>query len=585
MTHLGKIASGAALLALAACTARIDFDAPTAGAGSRGTGGSGGTAVLPPGAGGMGGNPAEPVDPTAPCDPKQHAFAPARLWQLTDRQYVNIVRDVFGITLSEEDGRIVSAGTADRYTNYSEESAIDTQVAPNYQTAAARVADLSEARMALLAGSANPNTAQIQAFIGTKIARAWRRPVTPAEMAALTKLYTDALPDGAARAFHLVIEAALQAGSFLYRTEVGAGAAGAAGPIQLTPYELASALSFLFLETGPDDALWARAQAGNLAEPAVLAGEVDRLMMLPAARATMAQKAAYWLGLGGVTNRSRNNMLYPEWTAAVKSGVAQSVQLFLNEVISTGKLADLFTSNRIYVNRTLAQLYGLPIPAGQGMVAVAAPGTERSAGILSQPGLLVAANKLIDRADVVHRGLLVNDAFICGGNIPPAPPEAGDEAKKMNGTERERAAARGMKGNCSPCHQKFDPLGLTFERYDALGRYNETRQAVFDSDTGVTTWKMGPVDASAILQDDGRGDGLAGPVDGLNDLARRLAGATERVGYCASRRLAEYGLGFNPDAINSCELKAVKQQFVKTGSFVEFFRALALSPGFRTRNP
>ena len=29
----------------------------------------------------------------------------------------------------------------------------------------------------------------------------------------------------------------------------------------------------------------------------------------------------------------------------------------------------------------------------------------------------------------------------------------------------------------------------------------------------------------------------------------------------------------------------MKQIFIKTGSFIEFFRALALSPGFRTRNP
>lgn len=582
-----KVALGAmAALAIAACTGRIDGDDR-----ARGGGGAPGGSGNPPaggggGAGGAGGNTDPgPVDPSAPCDPGQHAFAPARLWQLTDRQYVNVVRDVFDITLSDEDGRIVSAGAADRYTNYSEESAIDTQVAPNYQTAAAKVADLAEPRMALLVGAPAPTAAQMQTFITTRIARAWRRPVTPAETAALTKLYSDALPDGAGRAFHLVMEAALQAGSFLYRTELGGGGGG--GPVQLTPFELASALSFLFLETGPDDALWARAQAGNLADPAVLAGEVDRLMKLPAARAIMAQKASFWLGLGGVTNRSRSMRLYPEWTESVKTSIAQSVQLFLNEVIATGKLSDLFTSNRVYVNRQLAQLYGIPGPMsmGNGMVAVAVPGMERAAGILSQPGLLVAANKLIDRADVVHRGLLVNDAFICGGNIPPAPPEAGDEAKKMTGTERERANSRAMKGSCAPCHQKFDPLGLTFERYDALGRYSETRQAVFDSNTSQTDWRMGPVDASAELLDDGRGDMLAGRVDGLNDLARRLAGATERVGYCASRRLAEYGLGYNPDALNSCELKAVKQQFVKTGSFTEFFRALALSPGFRTRSP
>jgi hypothetical protein len=521
------------------------------------------------------------------CDPAQKSFAPARLWQLSDRQFVNVVRDVFGIALSEEDGKIVSAGAADRYTNYSEELAIDTQVAPNYQTAAVKVADLAEPRLALLVGSAAPTPAQISTFITTKIARAWRRPLAPEEADALLKIYQDALPDGPTRGFHLIIEAALQSPSFLYRTELGTEAATATGPVNLTAFELASALSFLFLETAPDDVLWTAAESGALDDPAGLAVQVDRLMKLPAARASMTSKASYWLGLAGVTNRSRNPKLYPEWNEGVKSALAQSVQLFVADIVGSGKLSDLFTSNRVYLNQQLAQLYGVTGVTGNRLTAVAVPGSERSAGILSQPGLIVAASRLIDRADVVHRGLLVNDAFVCGGTIPPAPPEAGDEAKMINGTERDRANARAMKGACRPCHSKFDPLGLAFERYDALGRYSENRQAVLDTTTGTTSFvtTATPIDASAEILDDGRGDGLAGRVDGLDELAARLASLPARVGTCAARRLAEYSLGYNPDAENSCELKAIKDLFVKSGSFAEFFRALALSPGFRTRNP
>src|SRR6185436_14671079 len=112
------------------------------------------------------------------------------------------------------------------------------------------------------------------------------------------------------------------------------------------------------------------------------------------------------------------------------------------------------------------------------------------------------------------------------------------------------------KGGCRPCHSRFDPLGLTFERYDALGRYSENKQAVLDSMTGVTSWQTTttPIDASTTLVDDMRGDGVVGPVDGLNALATKLAAAPVRVGNCASRRLAEYALGYNPAAENSCEL-------------------------------
>ncbi len=524
--------------------------------------------------------------PAEPCDPARRAFAAARIWQLTDRQYVNVVRDVFGITLGEEDAKIVSAGASARYTNYSETAAIDAQAAQNYQTAAARVADLAQPRLATWFGTATPGAPAVRTFIQDRIARAWRRPLAESEITALLAIFTGAQADGPVKGVHLMLQAALQAPSFLYRTELGAGvAAGAKAPIALTPHELASALAFLFLESAPDDALWKAAAAGTLMTPAGLAAEVDRLLALPAARAVLAEKAAYWLGIGGLRDRSRNAMLFPEWTEGVKAALGESVQLFVADVLGNGKLADLFQSNRVFVNRTLARLYGIPGTFTTTMTPVAVA-QQRSAGILTQPGFLVAVNKM-DRGDVVHRGLAVNDAFVCGGAIPPAPPEAGDEAKKMDGTERERAAARAALPGCAACHMKFDPLGLTFERYDALGRYSETRQTVLDTESGVTSWQpaAAPVDARSVIVDDGRGDGLAGPIDGVEQLGARLAASPARTGACAARKLAEYAIGYNPDAENSCEMKAVKASLVSTGSFLTFFRALALSPGFSLRNP
>jgi hypothetical protein len=331
-------------------------------------------------------------------------------------------------------------------------------VAPNYQTAPLKVADLAEARMMTLLGSPTPTAQQVADFVTTKIARAFRRPLSTEEATALVRLYAAGQPDGPGRGFHLLMEAALQAPSFLYRTELGKGAATATGPVQLTPHELASAVSFLFLESAPDDSLWAKAQDGSLNDPAVLAAEVDRILQLPAAKANLTQKAFYWLGLAGISNRSRKTNLYPEWNENVKAALTQSVRLFLDEIISSGKLSEsVHLQQDVPEPRAVATVRH---PAADGQrrgrgpcrrwrrprwCRWPSPGTVRSAGILSQPGLLVAANKLIDRADVVHRGLMMNDAFVCGGAVPPAPPEAGDEAKKMDGTERERANARAAK--------------------------------------------------------------------------------------------------------------------------------------------
>src|SRR5262245_42599228 len=121
------------------------------------------------------------------CLPTRRSFAPARLWQISDRQYVNVVKSVFDITLSDEEGKIVSSARADRFTQYSEGTVIDTQAAANFQTVAATVADLALGRMADLFGTVPPSRGQIEVFIRNKIARAWRRPVEGSEVAALLK--------------------------------------------------------------------------------------------------------------------------------------------------------------------------------------------------------------------------------------------------------------------------------------------------------------------------------------------------------------------------------------------------------------
>jgi hypothetical protein len=574
---------------LAGCTGQVypptGTQPPTGGE----PGGSPGAPPPPPGGspgtpGTPGAMPPEMPDTGPPCVATQKAFAPARLWQLSDAQYVNVVRDVFGITLTGADAEIVSEGAGEQYSNYSEGVSIGSQAAPNYQTAAGKVAAQAVARMGILVGSAAPSTTQVRTFITTKVARAWRRPVTPQETAALMNVYATGLPD-AATAFSLMLQAALQAPSFLYRTELGTNAATAQGPVQLTPYELASALSFFFLETAPDDQLWARAQAGDLADPTVLAGEVDRLLARPAARSNLTLKASYWLGLEALRSKLRDKRLYPAYTDTLKASLYQSVKAFLEDTLWNGTFRDLFTSSKVYVNQELGRVYQIPGAVGIGLTPVMA-GPERSAGILTQPGLLVAANKWGERGDPIHRGLMIYNSFVCGGQIPPPPADAATVAASMNGTEREKADMRAALPSCRPCHYGFDPLGLTFERYDALGRYSETRLAVLDSDTGVTSFRTTttPIDSSSVLSE-GLGPDLAGPVGGIDELAAKLADDGVRVGFCATRRLAEYGLGHNPDAENSCELKAVRLAFVKSGSFSEFFRALALSPGFRTRDP
>ena len=49
--------------------------------------------------------------------------------------------------------------------------------------------------------------------------------------------------------------------------------------------------------------------------------------------------------------------------------------------------------------------------------------------------------------------------------------------------------------------------------------------------------------------------------------------------------LATFAMGTDPSVINSCSLRDVNERFYKSGSFLDFYRGLATSTGFATRNP
>ena len=111
--------------------------------------------------------------------------------------------------------------------------------------------------------------------------RAYRRPLDATEISTYVSLYTLGKQGAdAANGFRLVVEAMLQSPFFLYHHDVGATGTPQGGTVAITPYELASRLSYFLWNTMPDDTLFARAADGTLATDAVLGSEVQRMTVL-----------------------------------------------------------------------------------------------------------------------------------------------------------------------------------------------------------------------------------------------------------------------------------------------------------------
>jgi hypothetical protein len=382
------IGMSVACAALAACTTGQvgGSGQPPPGAGGGPPGSSGGAA------GGMtvagGGTTSSGGAGSTPTQCVQGAsFASARLSLLSDDQYRNIVQDVFGVTLPVS-VTITALPSTSGFYPYNEGAQVGTTTVQAYQRAADEVAAL----LTTIPGCTGAvNAACMEPFLRKSLPLAWRRPVTDAEVAGLMAIFNSGATDGAARQVQLTMEAALLHPAFLYRSEIGTNAATATAKVQLTPYELASAVSFAVLNSSPDTELWSKATDGTLATPSVLAAEVTRLMTVPRAQANLLKKVSYYLDFETLPFISKDPATFPDFVG-LQNTLYQSSQLFLQDIVWGGHFSDLFSTKKIYANQAMAKSFGLPAVTGTALQPITVTGDAYNAGLLTQPALLAASN-------------------------------------------------------------------------------------------------------------------------------------------------------------------------------------------------
>jgi Protein of unknown function (DUF1592)/Protein of unknown function (DUF1588)/Protein of unknown function (DUF1595) len=553
-----------AVTALAACSGQIG----PAGVGGTSPIGSSGTAGTgsPLGHGGSGG--------TASC--KQGAsLAPARLSLISDDQYRNIVHDVFGVTFPTTTNVTVASSRTGSYS-YDEGANLQATTVQEYQRAADLVAASVTSMPPCTMGAVNATC--VETYLRNTLPRAWRRPVTDSEIAGLMGIFNMASVSGQARQIQVTMEAALIHPAFLFRTEIGNDAATATGKVQLTPYELASAVSFAVLNSVPDTELWAKAQDGSLSQPKVLSAEIGRLLALPAVQANLMKKVSYYLDFEALPFAQKDAKAYPNFASL------QPTQMFLSSIMWTGHFNDLFTTKTIYANQAMAAAYGLPPVSGMELQPITPTGDMYSAGVLTQPALLAASNTNATGDDVIHRGLWVYYNLLCAPALPPPPANANSVAMSLAGeSTREQAAYRdaaipGVSGSgCGAgCHGRFDPFGLVTMSYDNIGRYRTTDPS--------TTPPGGPIDSSSVVAAGVlEGTTMPTPLSGVDDVARMFVQGRQ-ASDCAAATLATYTLEHSPEVEGSCDLGTVKDSFHASGSFAQLFTSILTSPAFATRD-
>ncbi|MBC8068335.1 MAG: DUF1592 domain-containing protein [Deltaproteobacteria bacterium] len=495
-------------------------------------------------------------DPQAGC-----AAPPRRIALLSNRRYGHAVRDLLGLASAPEPSN--GGGTHDVLVPTSA-GKVSGALAFEYHDIAAQAADEALADLATLApcGEGDDELACASAFVDDFGARAFRRPLTDDERGGLLAVFEVGREqdDSYAGGIRLVVVTMLQSPTFLYLVELGEGDDG---NYTLTPYEVASQLAFLLLDSIPDAELRAAAADGRLSTDAGIAAEVDRLLGTEAGRANVTDIVLRWVGSERVLEVQKADATFDD---ALRESMRLETEHFVDDLLWSGdaSLDALLTSRDTFVDARLAGLYGVEAPAGEGFVPVTLPADQR-AGVLTHASVLASRSGL-DDTSVVYRGLFVANELLCL-DFPAPPPGATEAGLDDSVGQRARSEHRMSTAPCSGCHRGFDPYGLLFEHYDELGRYRTTIDDV-------------PVDASAQIE---KPESLAGTVQTLVELAPQLA-ASEDVAACATQRVATYAVQRQQPPDLQCHVDALAPAFAASGeSLVELVRLVATSQVVRAR--
>jgi hypothetical protein len=206
----------------------------------------------------------------------------------------------------------------------------------------------------------------------------------------------------------------------------------------------------------------------------------------------------------------------------------ESEMLFEHIVRGDRSLLELLDSNYTFLNERLAKHYGIEGVQGSQMRRVDLPAGSPRGGVLTQ-GTVLAVTSNPDRTSPVKRGLYILDNIL---GSPPAPPppnipsleEAGKSVTGRTPSLRESMVLHRSQPSCASCHARMDPIGLSLENFNALGRWREKERA-------------GPIDASGKL--------ITGELFAdVRDLKRILVDRHRRDFYrCLTEKMLTFSLG------------------------------------------
>jgi Protein of unknown function (DUF1592)/Protein of unknown function (DUF1588)/Protein of unknown function (DUF1595)/Protein of unknown function (DUF1587) len=451
-----------------------------------------------------------------PGGPAAEVPSPRLLRQLTLSEYRNTVGDL--LQISNPDTTNIPADVPVRgFTTNAASAFIDQSNVDRYQSVGDALADRAVAEsFTKLVPCQTQDTACAGKFIETFGLRAFRRPISPDEKTRYLALFDPTLTGGDfPTGVGLVIKTMLISPYFLMRSELGEQMSN--GQAVLTPYEIATALSYGYTGSMPDDVLFAAAQSGALANKSEIEKQARRLLASDRGRARIAAFAGEWMEDSRAFVATKDPMTFPALkdtataAAIVDAMKAESDTFFTNVAFDgTKKWDELFSANYTFANDRLAAFYGLPMPGSPDKaVKVALPTGSPRGGLLTL-GMFLFGHARADQSSPTQRGHVIRANIFCSDVAPPPP---GVDATVKPGTPgntgREQIQALTGSGICNACHSLMNPIGFGLEGFDGAAMVRTLDHGEMVDTSGVINGLFpqpvnfnGPRELSSIIAGD-----------------------------------------------------------------------------------
>ncbi|HYI92975.1 MAG TPA: DUF1592 domain-containing protein [Bryobacteraceae bacterium] len=406
-------------------------------------------------------------------------------------------------------------------------------------------------------------------ILSTLMRRAYRRPVTDADVQTPFKFYQEARAESGFEAgIEMGLSAVLVSPEFLFRVEQDPAGIAPGSPYRISDLELASRLSFFLWSSIPDDELLDAAIQGKLKTPTVLEQQTRRMLADSRSRALVNNFAEQWLYLRNLASTTPDMRLFPDFDDNLRRSFRKETELFFESIMREDRsVLDLLSADYTFVDERLAKHYGIPNVYGSRFRRITFPEGSVRGGLLRH-GSVLTVTSYATRTSPVIRGKWILDNVL---GVPPPPPPPDVPALKENAggggknlSIRERMAEHRKNPACSGCHQLMDPVGFSLENYDAVGRWRTVEDGK-------------PIDVAGSLPDGSKFEGATG-------LQKALLSRPENFATTLTEKLLTYGLGRGVEYYDSPAVrKIVRDARTSNFRFSSFILGIVNSAPFQMR--